>query len=80
MAEIASLVGMIVLVSLVVALAVPILIIWLIVTVIRNISGPPSHPRRDPAVEQLRYRLARGEITQAEFEQAMYNLGYEKVR
>jgi uncharacterized membrane protein len=80
MAEIGALVGTIVLFALILAVAVPILLVWLAVTVIRNISGPPSRPRRDPAVEQLRYRLARGEISEAEFEKGMWDLGYEKVR
>jgi uncharacterized membrane protein len=78
MAELGALIGTIVLFAVVLALAVPILLIWLVVTVIRNISAPPR-PRRDPAVEELRYRLARGEISEPEFEQAMYALGYEKV-
>jgi len=60
------------------SLAVPIAIVWLIVVLIRNATGANSRPRFDPAVEQLRYRYARGEIGQAEFEQGMHLLGYEK--
>jgi uncharacterized membrane protein len=87
-AALGSLIGFAVLFSILVALIIPIAIIWFIVVVIRNIAGGPSRPRwqqqgwvpRDPAVDELRARYARGEISQAEFEQRMWDLGYEKVR
>jgi uncharacterized membrane protein len=80
MAALGGLIALVVLLAIVVAFAVPIAIIWLIVTVLRNVGGRPPSAGRDPAVEELRYRLARGEITDAQFEQGMWDLGYEKVR
>jgi uncharacterized membrane protein len=50
-------------VSIVVSLAIPIIIIGVVIWAIRR-SSPP---RRDPAEESLRARLAAGEIGQAEF-------------
>jgi uncharacterized membrane protein len=67
------------LLSVVLTLAIPVAIIWLIVVLIQRANGPRSRPRYDPAAEQLRYRYARGEISQAEFEQGMHMLGYERV-
>lgn len=67
----------IVLVSIIAVFAIPIAIIWLLVLLVRNSSEPRSG-RQDPAVEQLRVRFARGEIGQAEFEEAMRALGYER--
>lgn len=58
-------------------LAIPVAIIWLVVVLIRNQSAR-SRPSFDPAAEQLRYRYARGEISQADFEQGMRFLGYER--
>jgi uncharacterized membrane protein len=88
MAAFGALIGSIVLFSVFLAFAIPIAILWLIVVVIRNIAGGPPRPNRqqqgwtprDPAVDELRARYARGEISQAEFEQRMWDLGYEKVR
>jgi uncharacterized membrane protein len=79
MVALGAFVGSIVLLSILAAIAIPVAIIWLIVVVVRNLSGP-RRPSRDIAVEELRYRLARGEITEAQFEQGMWDLGYEKVR
>jgi len=80
MSALGSLVGMIVFLAIVLALAIPILILWFFVSALRALAGSAPRPRRDPAVEELRYRLARGEITEAQFEQGMWDLGYEKVR
>ena len=81
MVGLGAFVGLSVLLSVVAALAVPAAIVWLIVVAIRNLSGETRRPRPryDPAAEQLRYRYARGEITEAEFEQGMRLLGYERV-
>jgi uncharacterized membrane protein len=49
--------------SVVASLAIPIVIIIVVIWAIRR-SAPP---RRDPAEQALRDRLARGEIGQAEF-------------
>ena len=49
--------------SVVASLAIPILVIGVIIWAIRR--NAPA--RRDPAEEELRDRLARGEIEQAEF-------------
>jgi uncharacterized membrane protein len=65
------------LLSIAVTLAIPVAIIWLIVVLSRR-SGDGAR-RYDPAAEQLRYRYARGEITEAEFERGMHLLGYERV-
>jgi uncharacterized membrane protein len=67
----------IVLVSIIAVFAIPIAIIWLLVLLVRNSSEARSG-RQDPAVEQLRVRFARGDISQAEFEEAMRALGYER--
>jgi uncharacterized membrane protein len=80
MSALGSLLGMVVFLAFLLAIAIPVLIIWALVSVFREIAGGPPRPRYDPAVEALRYRLARGEITEAQFEQAMWDLGYEKVR
>jgi uncharacterized membrane protein len=69
--------SIILLVSVIAVFAIPIAIIWLLVLLVRNSSGPGSG-RGDPAVEQLRVRFARGEISPAEFEEAMRALGYER--
>jgi uncharacterized membrane protein len=83
MAEVLGLIGTIILVVLLVLLVALVFGVWLVATVIGNVTaGPrrPRHdPRRDPAVAQLRYRYARGEISQAELEAGMRALGYEKV-
>ena len=50
-------------ITVVVSLLIPILIIGVVIWAIRR-NAPP---RRDPAEEALRQRLARGEIDQAEF-------------
>ena len=67
----------ILLASVVAVFAIPIAIIWLLVLLVRN-SSERGSGRQDPAVEQLRVRFARGEISQAEFEEAMRALGYER--
>jgi uncharacterized membrane protein len=79
MVELGPSVWLISLLTVVVILAVPVAIVWLIVVVIRK-SGDGTPPRRyDPAAEQLRYRYARGEISEAEFQQGMHMLGYERA-
>ena len=78
MVELGSSVLLIGLLSVVVTLAIPVAIVWLIVVLIRNSNGGTSR-RYDPAAEQLRYRYARGEISEAEFQQGMHMLGYERA-
>ena len=78
MVEIGPSVLLIGLLSLIVTLAIPVAIVWLIVVLIRNSSRGTSR-RYDPAAEQLRYRYARGEISEAEFQQGRHMLGYERV-
>jgi uncharacterized membrane protein len=65
--------------SVIVTLAIPVAIVWLLVVLVRNSNGGTGSRRYDPAAEQLRYRYARGEISVAEFEQGMHMLGYERV-
>jgi uncharacterized membrane protein len=72
--------GLTILITVIFSLAIPIAICWLLVVVMRNVAGGPG-PRwtpRDPAADALRYRFASGQITQAQFEEAMRALGYEK--
>jgi uncharacterized membrane protein len=78
MVELGSSVLLIGLLSVVVTLAIPVAIVWLIVVLIRNSNGGTSR-RYDPAAEQLRYRYARGEISEAEFQQGMHLIGYERA-
>ena len=71
----------IILFALLMAILIPLLLIGLVVSILRGLFGGGSRrPRRDYAMEELRYRFARGEISEAKFEQGMYDLGYEKVR
>jgi uncharacterized membrane protein len=67
------------LLTVIVTLAVPVAIVWLIVVVVRRSNDGGSRRRYDPGAEQLRYRYARGEISQAEFEQGMHLIGYERA-
>lgn len=60
--------GLLVMVGLVV------LIVWAVVAVSRG--GQSREPERPTALDILRERYARGEITQQEFEQAKKTLGY----
>jgi uncharacterized membrane protein len=84
MAEVLGFIGTILFLVIVLVVVVLVLGAWLVATVIRNLGGPVPRrrrePARDPAVEQLRYRYGRGEISRAEFEEGMHALGYEKVR
>jgi len=79
MVELSPSVMLVWLLSAVVTLAVPVTIVWLLVILVRNSRGGPSPRRYDPAAEQLRYRYARGEISEAEFQQGMHMLGYERA-
>jgi uncharacterized membrane protein len=79
MVDIGPSVVLFMLLSLVLTLAIPVAIVWLIVVLVRRSSGEALGRRYDPAAEQLRYRYARGEISPAEFEQGMHLLGYERV-
>jgi uncharacterized membrane protein len=79
MVDIGAGVVLIALLSVVLTLAIPVAIVWLIVVLVRRSSDATSRPRYDPAAEQLRYRYARGEISQAAFEQGMHLLGYERA-
>jgi uncharacterized membrane protein len=65
-----------VILSVLFSLAIPLALIVLLVVIVRNAAG--GRDRYDPAAEQLRMRFARGEITQAEYEEAMRALGYQK--
>jgi uncharacterized membrane protein len=67
------------LLSIVLTLAIPVAIVWLIVMLVRRSSAETSRPRYDPAAEQLRYRYARGEISEPEFERGMHLLGYDRA-
>jgi uncharacterized membrane protein len=81
LAALGAFIGLVVVLAIVVAVAIPIGIVWLIVSVIRNVAGEPVRrrgPAGDPAAEQLRYRHASGQIGEAEFEAGMRRLGYEK--
>ena len=51
-----------------------VLIVWAVAAVSRG--GPSREPERPTALDILRERYARGEITQQEFEQAKKTLGY----
>jgi uncharacterized membrane protein len=78
-----ALVGLVVLLAVILALAIPLLIVWLLVELLRGATGGGGRRRRrrdryDPAAEALRTRYARGEITQADFEFGMRSLGYVK--
>jgi putative membrane protein len=65
-----SLVGLLLVVALVV------LIVWALSRSTHRVSS--SGPDRVDALEILRLRFARGEITEAEFAQAKKVLGYER--
>ena len=67
------------LLSIVLTLAIPVAIVWLIVMLVRRPNAETSRPRYDPAAEQLRYRYARGEISEPEFERGMHLLGYDRA-
>jgi uncharacterized membrane protein len=75
-------VTMMVLLAILLALAIPLLIIWFIAVVIRDVAGSrhgASGPYNDPAAVSLHERLMRGEITPDQFDLGMYELGYERV-
>jgi putative membrane protein len=57
-----------------VMIGVVVLIVWAVGAVSR--SGTGRGPERPTALDILRERYARGEITQQEFEQAKKTLGY----
>ena len=78
MAMAGGLIGVAVFLSVIVAFMIPFAVIWLVVVVIRKLSGEAPRARYDPAADALRYRFARGEMTEAEFEAGMRSLGYEK--
>jgi putative membrane protein len=60
--------------GLLVMVGVVVLIVWAVSAVSRGTAN--REPERPAALEILRERFARGEITQAEFEQAKKILGY----
>ena len=83
MSGLVAIIGLVVLLTIVIAIAIPFAILALVVGVIRRVSGEvprPRGPSGDPAAEQLRYRFNRDEITEEEFEEGMRLLGYEKRR
>lgn len=57
---------------------VPIILVAVLVAIFRNSARVGRYRPYDPAAEQLRMRFARGEITQADYENGMRLLGYEK--
>jgi putative membrane protein len=65
-----GLVGLVLLVGLVV------LVVWAVSRATRGV--PSASPDRVDALEILRLRFARGEITEAEFLQAKKALGYDR--
>ena len=60
--------------GLLVMIGVVVLIVWAIGNMSRG--GTSREPERPAALDILRERYARGEITQQEFEQAKKTLGY----
>jgi uncharacterized membrane protein len=78
MSMVGGFIGLIVFGSIALAFMIPILILYLIVVVIRNLSDGTRRRRYDPAADALRYRFASGEISEADFEAGMRALGYEK--
>ncbi len=60
--------------GLLVMIGVVVLIVWAIGTMSRG--GASREPERATALDILRERYARGEITEQEFEQAKKTLGY----
>jgi putative membrane protein len=62
-------VGMAIFIGLLVALIV--VVVWSVV----RVTGQPQGPRSDVSLDILRQRFARGEISQAEFEEAKRVLG-----
>ncbi len=60
--------------GLLVMIGVVVLIVWALGTV--NRRGTGKEPEQPAALDILRQRYARGEITQQEFEQAKKTLGY----
>jgi uncharacterized membrane protein len=79
MVELSPSVMLVWLLTVIVTLAVPVAIVWLLVVLVRRSNDGTSRRRYDPAAEQLRYRYARGEISEAEFERGMQLLGYERA-
>ncbi len=79
-AGLGAFVGIVVIGAMLLALAIPILLIWLLVELVRGVSGGGRRRRDsyDPAADALKYRYARGEISQADFEAGMRSLGYVK--
>lgn len=62
-------VGMAIFMGLLIALIV--VVVWSVV----RVTGQPSGPRSDASLDILRERFARGEISEAEFEDAKRVLG-----
>jgi uncharacterized membrane protein len=79
-AGLGAFVGIVVIGAMLLALAIPLLLIWLLIEIVRGASdgGRRRRERYDPAAEALKVRYARGEIGQAEFEAGMRSLGYVK--
>lgn len=64
--------------GLVVLIGVVLLVVWAIGVVNRPAGGGPDPRLRPEPLDILRERFARGEITEAEFEQAKRALGYDR--
>ncbi len=79
-AGLGAFVGIVVIGAMLLALAIPLLLIWLLIELVRGVSdgGRRRRDRYDPAADALKYRYARGEIGQADFEAGMRALGYVK--
>lgn len=79
MGFIGATIGLIVAGTILLVLLIPVAILWVLIEVGRGFSGGGRRRERyDPAAEALRYRFARGEIGQEDFEAGMRALGYVK--
>ncbi len=79
-AGLGAFVGIVVIGAMLLALAIPLLLIWLLIELVRGVTGGGRRRRYgyDPAADALKVRYARGEISQADFEAGMHSLGYVK--
>ena len=57
----------------------PFLVLSTLVDIARGVSDGRRRSGEDPALEVLRFRLARGEISEGDFEVAMRILGFDKA-
>jgi putative membrane protein len=64
--------------GLIVMIGIVVLVVWAIGGYNRSADWPAGHSARPEPLDLLRERFARGEISEAEFEQAKRILGYDK--